>query len=276
MSKIGKAIGEFDNLTQMAEKDQWVNNIHPLVKLFLTVVYIATVVSFDKYDFFGIVSMAVYPIIIFILGDLSFKTALHRMRIVLPVVCIVGIFNPLFDREIVSYIALGYAQDGTVKTLAITGGVISMLSLMIKGILTVMAAYILIATTTIEKICYALRIVHVPKIIVTEILLIYRYITLLLIETKRVTQAYSLRAPGQKGVHFSAWGSLVGQMLIRSMDRAENVYESMCLRGFNGEFMIEDKLTFRLKDVLFLLFWGIVFVIFRSLPIFEMVGRLFG
>ena len=72
MSKINKAIGEIQNLTQMAEQDQWMNRIHPLVKLLLTVMYIGVTVSFDKYDFSGVLSMAVYPIIIFILSDLSF------------------------------------------------------------------------------------------------------------------------------------------------------------------------------------------------------------
>ena len=275
MSKINKAIGEIQNLTQMAEQDQWMNRIHPLVKLLLTVMYIGVTVSFDKYDFSGVLSMAVYPIIIFILSDLSFKNALYRMRVVLPMVCIVGVFNPFFDKEVAGYIELGTTADGVMRTLVVTGGVVSMLSLMVKGFLTVMAAYVLIATTTIEKICYALRLIHVPKIIVTEILLIYRYITLLLTEAKRVVQAYSLRAPGQNGIKFSAWGSLVGQMLIRSMDRAENVYDSMCLRGFDGEFFIGEKVDFRGRDAVFLLFGIVVFVVFRCFPVFEMVGELF-
>ena len=148
MSKINKAIGEIQNLTQMAEQDQWMNRIHPLVKLLLTVMYIGVTVSFDKYDFSGVLSMAVYPIIIFILSDLSFKNALYRMRVVLPMVCIVGVFNPFFDKEAAGYIELGTTADGVMRTLVVTGGVVSMLSLMVKGFLTVMAAYILIATTT--------------------------------------------------------------------------------------------------------------------------------
>ena len=51
-----------------------------------------------------------------------------------------------------------------------------------------------------------------------------------------MTDAYRLRAPGQKGVHISAWGSFLGQLLLRSMDRATALYESMELRGYHGEF----------------------------------------
>ena len=49
-------------------------------------------------------------------------------------------------------------------------------------------------------------------------------------------EAYQLRAPGQKGLHVSAWGSFLGQLLLRSMDRAEALYESMELRGFSGDY----------------------------------------
>lgn len=265
MSKINKAIYEIEHMSQLAMRDQWMNRLHPLVKLFICIFYIIIVVSFHKYNLTGVLSMAVYPVFAFAIGDLSWRDAFHRLRIVIPVVCIVGVFNPFFDTQIVT----------NVGGLAISGGVLSMLSLMVKGVLTVLASYVLIATTTIEKICYALRLLHVPKIVVTEIMLIYRYIIVLLGEAKRITQAYSLRAPGQKGVHFKAWGSLVGQLLLRSMDRADIVYESMCLRGYQGNFDFGEKSTFGLSEIIYLTVWVGVFVAFRLFPVFEIIGGLF-
>ena len=264
MSKLNNTIREIEYLDDIAKRDQWVNNINPLVKLFITVIYLLVVVSFHKYDIFGIASMAVYPILMFSIADLSFMDALKRLKVVLPLVCVVGIFNPFFDRAVIVKI----------NGWEITGGEISMLTLMIKGILTVLSAYILIATTTIERICYGLRRIHIPKIIVTEIMLIYRYITVLIEETKKITQAYFLRAPRQKGVHYKAWGSMVGQLLLRSMDRAEIVYESMCLRGFSGEFFFESPGKFSIKEALFMLIWGGCFILFRLFPVFETIGGL--
>lgn len=46
MSKIGNAIHEIHHMDLIAERDQWVNAIHPLIKFVITVVYIAVVVSF--------------------------------------------------------------------------------------------------------------------------------------------------------------------------------------------------------------------------------------
>ena len=102
--------------------------------------------------------------------------------------------------------------------------------------LMTVASFLLMATTTIEAICRALRQLHVPKLLTNLLLLTFRYVGLLLSEVAVMQQAYSLRAPGQKGIHISAWGSFLGQLLLRSMDRAQALYESMELRGFSGEF----------------------------------------
>ena len=137
-----------------------------------------------------------------------------------------GLLNPIFDRQIVTQIG----------TLAVSGGVVSMLTLVMKGVFCLLASFLLMATTTIEEICRALRQLHLPKTITSLLLLTFRYIGVLLSEVSVMQEAYSLRAPGQKGVHISAWGSFLGQLLLRSMDRAEALYESMELRGYHGEF----------------------------------------
>jgi len=265
MSKINHAIYEIQKIDQMAKQNSWLNRIHPLIKLVLSVYYIVLTVSFHKYDVEGLLGMFIYPVVIFIIGELSLKEALYRMKVVLPLVCIVGVFNPFFDHTVV----------GQIGGIIVWGGVLSMITLMMKGILTVFASYILIATTSIEGICYALRLLHIPKILVTQILLIYRYITVLLEETKRITQAYALRAPGQKGIAFQAWGPLVGQLLLRSFDRADELYESMCLRGFLGEFPQGKPRQSSKGDMLYFIFWLVILFLIRTYPVFRLIGGAF-
>lgn len=265
MSKINQAIYEIQSLDTLANENRWVNRLHPLVKLWVTILYIGITVSFPKYNLSGVLVMAVYPVILFVVGEISFKDSVRRLRLVLPVVCVVGIFNPLFDKDIVTHFG----------SLAVSGGVLSMITLMLKGIVTVLAGYLLIVSTTIEKICYALRLLHLPKLFVTQVLLIYRYLSVLLAEANRVTQAYALRAPGQKGVHFKVWGSLAGQLLLRSMDRAENLYESMCLRGYEGEFYYGSRIKLRAADMGYLLVWTAAFLVLRFFPVLEVIGGSF-
>lgn len=266
MSKINSAIYEIHHMDMLAARDQWVNKVHPLVKFVLTIIYIVAVVSFPKYDVIGLFGMVVYLIAGFILAELSVKECLWRLRIVLPIVCMVGIANPFIDRIPVE-----------IGILHINAGVISMFTLMLKGTFAVMASYLLIATTSIEKICYALSLLHVPKIMVTQILLTYRYVTVLLGEVNRITEAYSLRAPNQKGVHFKVWGSLTGQLLLRSVDRANEVYESMTLRGYRGEFRyMGEKNHIRWTDIMYFGVWIILFYVLRKVPMIVVIGNWIG
>lgn len=266
MNRIGSAIHEIHYMDTLASRDQWVNRIHPLVKFIITVSYIAAVVSFHKYDLAGLAGMAVYPIAGFMLSELSFSDSIRRLRFVLPLICFLGILNPFFDKN---YIIIAGMQ--------MNAGILSMITLILKGLFSVLASYLLIATTSIDKLCYALRILHIPKLMVTQFMLTYRYITVLLEEVNRITQAYALRAPRQKGVHFRVWGSLTGQLLLRSMDRASNVYESMLLRGYNEDYQyMKSRISVRPGDIWYLLFWIAVIVLFRAFPVILIAGNLAG
>lgn len=242
MQSIEKQLNEMHKLQNLQQRSHWMNNLHPLVKLLACVLYILIVASFNKYNLQGMILMALFPAFGFIAGDLSLKDGLYRMRLILPLVLFVGLFNPFLDKEVLFTIAFG------AKEIAVTGGVVSMLTLMLKGFYCVLSAYILIATTSIEEICYALRLLHIPRIIVIVILLIYRYFDLMGNEANRITTAYMLRAPSQKGINYKAWGTLVGQWLLRSMDRAGNVYDSMMLRGFKGDFQIRRDAVKKKKN----------------------------
>ena len=155
-------------------KINFLNNIHALAKLFVTVLYVCMVTSFPKYNVTGLVEMIIYPLIILTLGTLNLEMY-KKNQTYLPLICIIGIFNPFLTEMFL-------LTMGGVK---ITGGEISMVTLMIKGILTVIAIYILIITTTIDRVCMALRKIHIPEIIVMIIQLIYRYINVLLKGNKK-------------------------------------------------------------------------------------------
>lgn len=141
MNKLGNALYEIHHMDMLAAKDQWVSRLHPLVKLALTIVFLTVTMSFQKYDLTGLLRMGIYPIVLFIVGENSFRDSIRRLRIVLPLVCFVGLFNPIFDRQVIGYIG----------TVPLTAGMLSMVTLMIKGIYSVLAAYLLIATTSHRK-----------------------------------------------------------------------------------------------------------------------------
>ena len=265
MDKLTSAQAELRDMDTLAAADSPVHRLHPLCKLLVTVLYIAVVVSFPKYDLTGLIVMLLYPVLLFQAAGIPVHLCFYRLRLVLPLVCAVGLVNPFLDHT-------PMLQLGQVT---VTGGVISMVTLMMKGVFSLMASFLLIATTPIDALCAALRKLRVPGMLVTLLLLTYRYIGLMLQEVSVMTQAYQLRAPGQKGIHISAWGSFLGQLLLRSMDRAEELYSSMRLRGFRGEFYYADVPACRSSSVIFTAVCAAAFLLARYVSVAALLGSLF-
>lgn len=264
MKKIDHAIVELKEIDAMAAEESMIHSLNAIVKFLTTIAYIIVTVSFDKYDLSGISIMMLYPALLFQLSGTSVSRCLYKLRIVLPLVCAVGIINPFLDKT--TFLAFG--------GIIITGGMISMVTLMLKGILCVTASYLLVATTPFDRICAALRRLHVPGFIVTLMLLTYRYISVMMEEVSVMTDAYMLRAPHQRGLNKSAWGSFLGQLLLRSMDRAEELYSSMKLRGFSGDFIYAELGKCKAKDYIFLAISLIAFILMRYVDIATALGNL--
>ena len=232
MEKVSRAGWELRAMEELAAQASPVHRLNPLAKLLVTVGYILAVVSFPKYALTGLVAMVLYPVAMFQLSDIRVSTCFYKLRLILPLVCAVGVVNPFLDRTILL----------RVGGVAVSGGVVSMLTLMLKGVLSLMASFLLVATTRMDALCASLRRLHVPGVLVTLFLLTYRYVGVMVDEVAAMSQAYALRAPGQRGVHISAWGSFLGQLLLRSMDRAQELYASMQLRGFHDHFHYVEKI----------------------------------
>ena len=265
MNKMEKALHELTEMDELAAQDSPVHSLSPTAKLLSTIAYIFVVVSFDKYDLSGLIVMALWPILLFQISGIPVRTCFYKLRIVLPLVMAVGLFNPFFDRA--PMLRLG--------SLAVSGGVISMLTLMLKGVFCLMASFLLMATTPIDSLCASLRKLHVPKLLVTLLLLTYRYVGVMTEELAIMTDAYHLRAPGQKGIHISAWGSFLGQLLLRSMDRAQELYGSMLLRGYHEHFHYAPMKAFDAMDAGYLLVNLALFLLLRFVDLAQALGSLF-
>jgi len=264
MEKIDSAALALREMDELAAMHSPVHSLHPLVKLLTTIAYIFLTVSFGRYQLSGLISMLLYPVLLFQLSGVPVRVCFRKLRFVLPLVCAVGLFNPLYDRAVLLRIG----------SLAISGGTVSMLTLMLKGVFCLMASFLLAATTSIDAICAALRRLHVPALLTSLLLLTFRYVSVMIDEVSAMTTAYKLRAPGQKGIHYSAWGSFLGQLLLRSMDRAQELYESMQLRGYHGEFQYAQPPAAGLGDYCFTAAAIFFFLLCRYVNLAELLGSL--
>lgn len=263
LAKIQESIYDLRLLDELARDSNPINDLHPLVKLTTTAVFLGVVVSYDRYQVSGLMPLLLYPVVIYALSSLPLSQVLKRIGWVLPLLIGIGIFNPLFDNNQV------YLLGRTVSA-----GWLTFLSILLKGVLTVAAAVLLIATTGIDRLGWAMRMIKIPKLLVLQLLLTYRYIAVLGEELARMLRAYSLRAPGQKGIKAEVWGSFAGGLLLRSFDRAQRVYAAMVLRGFDGDYHVGQLRPASRHDVVFMVGWSLYFVVVRMVDIPVWLGSI--
>ncbi len=252
MTNFTNSLYNMGIMNDFARKDTPIHRMHPLVKLLTTLVYLVIVVSFDRYEISGLVPLIFYPLLIFLLAELPPGPIIRRILFVEPLIIGMGIFNPFFDHQTI-----------IIGDVILSRGWVTFFSIFIKGGLTVTAGLLLVATTGIDQLAAAMRLLKIPRLFILQLLLTYRYISVLMEEAARTIRAYSLRAPGHKGVHRSVWGSLAGQLLLRTFDRAQSVYQAMCLRGFTGEYYTGESTPIRWRDFIYLLSWCCFFIFIR-------------
>ncbi len=265
MNRLDDAIQQLHIADELSKRDTVLARIHPVGKLLITLLYLIALLSFPVYNLTGVFGMAVYPVLIYQLGELSVQDALRHLRGLFLLLFLVGIANPVLDREVL--VCWG--------TLRISGGMISFATLFLKGSFALLSSYALLVSTGMENLCYAMQCMHLPGMLIVVVMLIYRYCILFLQQAKRRMLAYELRVPGQSGVSRKAWGSLAGSMLLGSIDRAQRVYESMQLRGFEGVFHVSGNRRWRKKDTFVFCVCMIALILcFRTVPVFALAGRL--
>ena len=264
MSKIDTLIAHFGVLDTLARQDSPIHRLDPRAKLAATLLFIVTVVSFDKYQLSALLPFSIFPIVLIVLGRIPAGYLIKRVLWLAPFAVLIGVFNPLLDRQTLM-------QLGPVE---ISGGWVSLGSIVIRFFLTALAAFTLVAATGFHAVCLALQKLGVPDIFVAQLLFLYRYAFVLADEAARMFRAWQLRAPSSKMMTLRTFSTLTGSLFLRTTDRAQRIYQAMCCRGFDGRIRITRQLRWTRADTLFLTASGLLFVLLRFTAPATLLGRL--
>jgi cobalt/nickel transport system permease protein len=264
MSKIGSHFLDIGYMDTLASGDSPLHRLDPRVKLITTLAFIVTVVSFDKHTLSKLIPFFIFPIFQISIGGLPTGYLLRKVLIISPFAVLIAIFNPLMDREILYRIG----------TVGVSGGWVSFFSILTRFLLTVTAALVLIAATGFNTVCTALARLGVPRPFVVQLMFLYRYIFVLTEEASRMVRAVSLRSFGSGGMGFKTFVSLLGHLLLRTLDRAQRIHLAMLSRGFDGRICIVRSMKIGHNEIAFAVGWFVLFVTMRYFNITEMLGTL--
>lgn len=261
---IENALTDFRRLDLLALEDSSIHRLDARAKVLTTLLFVTTVMSFDRYQLSALLPFFIFPLCLVILGNIPAGYLLKRIALVIPFAVMVGLFNPFLDSQ--TMVRLG--------PLAISGGWISCVSILLRAVLTAGAALILVSVTGFSAICHSLNRMGVPQAFTVQLLFLHRYLFVLIEEAKQVSRARQLRSFGSKGLGISNSGPILGNLLLRTWERAERIHLAMLARGFSGDFHTRGQSRFGGRELIFILGWSILFIILRVWNISAVLGRL--
>ena len=124
-------------------------------------------------------------------------------------------------------------------------GAVRFASIALKSWISVQAAIVLSATTSLNGLLSALRDLRLPPLLISVIGLMLRYLFVIRDEALRLLRARSSRSalpihqPPRRPGGSIPWrakqaGGMAGSLFLRSLERSERVYSAMLARGYNG------------------------------------------
>jgi cobalt/nickel transport system permease protein len=112
-------------------------------------------------------------------------------------------------------------------------GLFMLIRVLVRSNLCLLAMVILSNTTPFAGILGVLRSLRVPPLLITVLALMYRYVFLLIDQSERMSRARRSRTfSSGRGGRWKTAAGIVGQLFIRSTERAERIYAAMTARGW--------------------------------------------
>jgi cobalt/nickel transport system permease protein len=245
-------------------RSTWLSQLDPRATLLATLAFIVVVVSIDRYAVAALLPLAVFPMVMARLAELSLRRVGAKVLLAMPFALMVGLFNPLFDPA-PRLQWWGYP---------IAGGWLSFLSILERVALTVSAAVILVDGLGMHKFCAALKQLGVPAVLTTQLLFLHRYIQVLAGELQRMNLARELRSGPANTMPFSVYASLLGHLLLRTLERAQRIHQAMLSRGFDGQLPLRQPQPWRTMDTMFIATCLLMFLLLRTTDLTTLLGRL--
>lgn len=221
MKALDQAIS---TLGSMAARGERQSTIDTRLRLVVALAYICVVLSVPLSDPGRLVWFLCFPIIAAEASGVGYLTVLRRSLWVLPLIALIGVFNPIVDRQ----------PCWVIGTVTISHGWVTFISIVLRGLLSLQALLALIASEGFADVCRSLRSIGCPRVLTTQLLMLYRYIGVLMQEALSMQRAREARGYGRRSYPLRFWAAYVGQLLMRSVRRARRVHAAMEARGFDG------------------------------------------
>ncbi len=215
-----------------------VHRLDARAKLIATVAFIVAVTVTPPAAWPVFAALLALVLAAIVTAEVPVGLALRRSMIALPFAIIVAVSIPFTKagQPVLTVRPFGW-------TLTVTDqGLLTFWGVVVRSWLSVLAAGVMTATTHFTELLRAMESLGLPKVLVSIISFMYRYIFVLVDEAMRLGVARDSRSadPDGTGGGSIVWrarvlGGMIGTLFLRSYERSERIYAAMLSRGFAGE-----------------------------------------
>ncbi len=230
-------------IDRFAYQDSPIHRLDPRAKILGVLAYSVVLISLGRHEL-PAAWYAVFPAILLLWGGIPLWFVAKHTLIVSPFVVCLVVFSAIFDAEPVRVGA----------SLTVRGGWVTASTVMIRFILGMAALIALASTTRFPELLKGLENLGVPRLLVTQLRFLYRYLFLLADQAMHLRQARRARDGGRGPLRWR-WRSsagLIGVLFVRTLEQAERTHLAMIARGYDGTIRLTRPLRFQDADWLFL------------------------
>lgn len=265
--RLQSVMAELNRLERNIARDAALRGFDVRAVITVTVLYLCFMLSVPVLRLSDLLLFAVCPIVAASAFGVGFGGILRRSLIIVPFVALIGVFNPLVDRQPALFVG----------EVAVSRGWVSFVSVIVRGVLSVQAVLTLVCAVGFHSVCVNLRRMGLPAIFTTQLMLTYRYLFVILDEAQSMQDGRVARGFGRKNFPLKMWGVFVSQLLVRSVARAERVGWAMAARGFTGEIpSMEQHSWWHTRDTVLVVVCVVVFAVLRFVRPVYLFTSIFG
>jgi cobalt/nickel transport system permease protein len=219
-----------------AQRDSSVHRLDPRTKLLVALALIVamSLLPFGRWALYALVWVAVLAVSQ--IAKVGARTVIQRSFVALPFALAALALPFTVPGQVIGHLPFlnwPISLEGLVRA-----G-----SIVVKSWVSVQVALVMVMTTSLPDLLWALRALRVPEPLVAIASFMYRYLFVLADEVGRLLRARASRSGARAGYRAGnglVWrgrvaGYMVGSLMLRSFERSERVYNAMSARGYAGE-----------------------------------------
>jgi cobalt/nickel transport system permease protein len=242
--------------------DTVVHRLDPRVRIIVTLVF-SFLIAFSR-EWSALVAGAGSGVALCLLARIAGSALARRLLRVNIFMAVVLLLVPwtVPGRPLFSFLSVSYSLEGFLWSL----------SLIMRANAIVLMFTALLGTVELFTLGHAFQHLRVPGKLVHLFMFTVRYVDVLHHEYEALLRAMKTRAfrPGMNLHTYGSYGSLMGMLLVRSLERSERILAAMKCRGFRGRFHIFRHFEFHGRDLLFAV---VSLVVLLGLGFVEFAGR---